>query len=103
MDKNKIKKILNNIFSNILLINNKQVENLSKLVANILIYKSINKINDYKIDKYIIDIDIIFYKQKVLLIINIKHKNKLYLCKHIIITIDYFSKEIIIEFKKILY
>ena len=55
---NDIRKQLNNIISNILLINNKQIENLSKLIEHILKHRSRDKIIAYKIDKYNINIEL---------------------------------------------
>jgi len=72
-----IRKQLNNIISNILLINNKQIENLSKLIEHIIKHRSRDKIIAYKIDKYNINIELVYRTTYVITIINIFYKNKL--------------------------
>ena len=73
-----IRKQLNNIISNSLLINNKQIENLSKLIEHIIKHRSRDKIIAYKIDKYNINIELVYGTTYVITIINIFYKNKLY-------------------------
>jgi len=97
---NEFQKLLNNIFSNLFLINNKQVEDLSKSLANIIKHKLSNKFKNYINYEYYINIDLVFFECYTDVFINIFYQNEPYIDLIFLINIE---NKIIIKSKHIYY